>query len=106
MLPEDSAARKLDDASAASKLQQGRYEHVHSIANIAADGADPLPKSMEDSEWDMSNDEGDTDKPWLAEFNRYLTTHDVLPEGITIVKWWGVCNVFFLLACTNSESFL
>lgn len=77
-----------------------RYEYVNSIANIAAD---PLLKLTEDSDWDMSDEgEGDTDKPWLAEFNRYLNTHDVLPEGMTIVEWWGVCNVFFLLACTNS----
>ena len=37
-------------------------------------------------------DEGDSEKPWMAEFNRYLNTHDVLPEGMTVVKWWGVCN--------------
>ena len=56
---------------------------------------------MEDSDWDMSDeDEGDSEKPWLAEFNRYLNTHDILPEGMTVVKWWGVCNVPFFLAST------
>ena len=54
---------------------------------------------MEDSEWDMSDEsEGDLEKPWLAEFNRYLNTHDILPEGMTVVKWWGVCNVRFLVS--------
>ena len=40
---------------------------------------------MEDSDWDMSDDEGggDSEKPWLAEFNCYLNTHDVLPEGMS-----------------------
>jgi hAT family protein len=76
-----------------------RYEHVYSIASAAAGP----PKSTEDSEWDMSDEsEGDLEKPWLAEFNRYLNTHDILPEGMTVVKWWGVCNVRFLVSsCAN-----
>ena len=60
---------------------------------------------MEDSDWDMSDEaEGDSEKPWLAEYNRYLNTHDVLPEGMTVVKWWGVCNVhyYWLAACAHS----
>ena len=59
---------------------------------------------MEDSDldWDMSNEgEGDSEKPWLSEFNCYLNTHDVLLEGMTIVKWWGVCN-FLILLCLCS----
>ena len=61
--------------------------------------AGPPPKLMEDSDsdWDMSTEgEGDSEKPWLAEFNHYLNTHDVLPEGMTVVKWWGVCNFLIL----------
>ena len=71
---------------------EAHYKQIYSIASA-------LPKSMEDSDWDMSDDEGggDSEKPWLAEFNRYLNTHDVLPEGMTVVKWWGVCNIFFFL---------
>jgi hypothetical protein len=81
-----------------------RYEHVYNATSTAAGP----PKSTEDSDWDMSDEgDGDSEKPWLAEFNRYLNTHDVLPEGMTIVKWWGVCNVpfFFKLACAHSPFF-
>jgi hypothetical protein len=45
---------------------------------------------------DSDDDFNDTDptKPWLSEFNRYLNTHDVIPEGTTVVKWWGVRTTF------------
>ena len=76
---------------------KARYKQIYSIASAAA-GAPP--KSMEDSDWDMSDDDeggGDSEKPWLTKFNRYLNMHDVLPEGMTVVKWWGVCNILFFL---------
>jgi hypothetical protein len=50
-------------------------------------------KSVRESDSDMSDDDlddTDTTKPWLSEFQRYLNTHDVIPEGTTVVKWWGV----------------
>ena len=57
---------------------------------------DPGSKSVQDSDSDMSDDDLDdtnATKPWLSEFQRYLNTHDVIPEGTTVVKWWGVRNV-------------
>lgn len=33
----------------------------------------------------------DPSKPWLEEWNLYLQTHEVVPEGLGIVEWWGVC---------------
>ena len=44
----------------------------------------------------MSNDESDPTKPWLAEFERYLMTHDVVLEGMLIVEWWGACINLFI----------
>ena len=57
---------------------------------------DPGSNSVQDSDSDMSDDNlDDTDatKPWLSEFQHrdYLNTHDVIPEGTTVVKWWSVC---------------
>ena len=55
---------------------------------------DPVSKQVCDSDSDMSDnlnpDDNDPTKPWLMEFHRYLNTHDVIPEGTTVVKWWGV----------------
>jgi hypothetical protein len=29
-------------------------------------------------------------KPWLDEFKLYLSTSEVVPEGMDTIKWWGV----------------
>jgi hypothetical protein len=34
----------------------------------------------------------DPNKPWKAEFDRYMDTHDIVPDGMSIVHWWGVCS--------------
>ena len=32
----------------------------------------------------------DATPAWLTEFNKYINTTDEIPEGQTIVQWWGV----------------
>jgi hypothetical protein len=52
----------------------------------------------------------DPNKPWLKEFNHYLNTVDEIPDGLTVVKWWGVsANSFYssdisflIYACSSS----
>ena len=43
-----------------------------------------------------SDEDGDPSRPWLDEWITYLSSHEVIPEGVGIVRWWGV-RVFFLL---------
>jgi hypothetical protein len=31
-----------------------------------------------------------TNKPWLREFKQYIDGVDEVPNGMTIIKWWGV----------------
>jgi len=34
----------------------------------------------------------DPEKPWKRDYNAYIdTVHDV-PEGMSVVQWWGVCQ--------------
>ena len=33
----------------------------------------------------------DSSKPWMREFNQYIQVRDEVPEGMTLVQWWGVC---------------
>lgn len=66
-----------------------RYEHMYSGSNATA----PHPTSgTQDSDYDMSDDDdcGDLTKPWLTEYQRYITTHDVVLEETSLVEWWGV----------------
>lgn len=37
-------------------------------------------------------------KPWLTEFEKYLCMPDgmmSIPEGVDLVQWWGVRQLFF-----------
>ena len=41
----------------------------------------PHPTSAQDSDYDMSDndlDSGNLTKPWLAEYQHYISTHDVV----------------------------
>ena len=38
--------------------------------------------------------QGSSDQQWKREFNHYLKGEDELPEGMTLVQWWGVCLSF------------
>jgi len=46
---------------------------------------------MEDEDSDGEAAPSDPTKPWLTEFNLYATTHESVPDGMGIVRWWGVC---------------
>ena len=39
----------------------------------------------------------DPSKPWMAEFDRYMNTHKSIPDDMSTVAWWGVCDIFSLL---------
>jgi len=47
-----------------------------------------------DSESEMEVDTVDPTKPYLHEWNTYLLTHEIIPEGMGLVRWWGV-SVFW-----------
>ncbi|KAG6838737.1 hypothetical protein C0991_009085, partial [Blastosporella zonata] len=50
-----------------------------------------LRHNVSDSEdSDLEDDTpADLAKPWLSEFQQYLDTNDIVPDGMSIVKWWG-----------------
>ncbi|KAG6863443.1 hypothetical protein C0991_005755, partial [Blastosporella zonata] len=55
-----------------------------------------LAELSDDSDSDDGNEvpvssvaDGDSSKPWLCEFNQYLDSIDIVPEGMTLPAWWG-----------------
>lgn len=41
---------------------------------------------------DSDNDDFDELSPlWMIEFKCYIDTNDIIPPGMTVVEWWGVC---------------
>ena len=52
---------------------------------------------LSDDDSDNSSDSDDTldadpKKTWLAEFHRYLNSHDYIDDNMSIIHWWGVCS--------------
>jgi hypothetical protein len=47
-----------------------------------------------------SSSSSDPAKPWLKEFHYYLNSFDEIPEGMSIVQWWGVSCIIILI-CIN-----
>ena len=35
----------------------------------------------------------DPTRPWKAKFDQYLDTHDIIPDRMSIVHWWGVHSI-------------
>jgi hypothetical protein len=53
-----------------------------------------------DSETEEAVTVADPTKPWLIEWNMYIQTHEAIPEGMGMVRWWGVSiQVFFIFVC-------
>ena len=43
-----------------------------------------------DSETEDDITVADPTKPWLTEWNMYIQTREAIPEGMGLVRWWGV----------------
>ena len=56
-------------------------------------------QNMDDTDSEDSSDEEpevDNAQPWLHEWTLYTTTHDIVPENVGIVRWWGVRSHVFI----------
>lgn len=51
-----------------------------------------------DSEDEDAINEGNIDlsKPWAAEFEQYINTHESVREGMSVVHWWGVSTALVI----------
>lgn len=49
-----------------------------------------LSDSDEESEQGSHTQSSQTQTPWKIEFDRYLDTHEQLPDNMSVIQWWGV----------------
>jgi hypothetical protein len=55
--------------------------------------------NVDDTDTENGDDDGeiyDAGKPWLSEWNRYERTLEAIPDGMGIVRWWGVRYPFII----------
>ena len=52
---------------------------------------------LREADSDDSDDEADVPEPssdpWTIEFEQYMNTNDIIPLGMAVVAWWGVCAI-------------
>ena len=78
------------------------YEEV-AAAMASSQGTPPWPSKKQKTQsllHDINSDDSDSDRisnnrassiPWLVEYELYMITNDIIPPGMSIVAWWGVC---------------
>ena len=87
------------------KLAVKFKEHYERVAAAVASsqGTPPWPSKKQKTQsllHDIDSDDSDSDRisndkasstPWLVEYEQYMSTNDIIPPGMSIVAWWGVC---------------
>ena len=56
--------------------------------------------NIDDTDSESDDDDtkaSDPSKPWLDKWNTYFHTLEVVPDGMGIVRWWGVCTLYSLV---------
>lgn len=66
-------------------VKQGNKKLARLLAKDSSDDKTSLP--FNSTPLNVSG----AQKPWLHEFKAYLDAIDEVPNGMTIMKWWGVC---------------
>ncbi|KIK90925.1 hypothetical protein PAXRUDRAFT_14071 [Paxillus rubicundulus Ve08.2h10] len=69
-----------DGGPALPKRRKGKLSQL--LQELSSDEDDLL------EEWDQDVDPPQS--PWLKEFNLYLYSTTSLPDGLTIIQWWGI----------------
>ena len=100
-----SQSIKIIDCLKSTTKFKERYEQLVAAATASSQGSTPPRPSKkqktqnllhdddsDDSDSDkISNNEASSTSPWLVEYEQYINTNDVIPNGMSIVAWWGVC---------------
>lgn len=82
-----------------------RYEQLAALAAASSQGTPPRSSKKQktqillhdvdsdaDSDSDKVRDDSEASKaPWLVEYEQYMNTNDIIPPGMSVVAWWGVC---------------
>lgn len=60
-----------------------------------------LRQLSDDEDTPVTSPLADPSRPWIREFNMYLDAVDELPDGMSVVRWWGVSDFLFYVAIMN-----
>ena len=74
-----------------------RHKSLHgnnsANANLGARRSSKRPRRRNSDDTDSESEAEtavDPNNPWRTEWNLYLQIHEIVPEGMSMVTWWGV----------------
>jgi hypothetical protein len=70
-------------ASSSTHKQPSKKRHVKPVFCVGY-------SSDESNGSDTDSGDVDPEMRWKTEFDRYVNTREAMPEGMSIVQWWGV----------------
>ena len=80
--------KSLNNSSSSATASGKPSNKMTRIGRLVAHELDTDSEAEEDTNLDPS-------KPWMAKFDRYINTHESIPDDLSTVAWWGVCNLFY-----------
>ncbi|KIL54872.1 hypothetical protein M378DRAFT_91765 [Amanita muscaria Koide BX008] len=60
----------------------------------------------DDSDTDNNGVDEASSTPWLAEYERYVNTNEIIPPGMTVVAWWGLNALRYPIAASLARDYL
>ncbi|KIK77243.1 hypothetical protein PAXRUDRAFT_17636 [Paxillus rubicundulus Ve08.2h10] len=98
LIPQEVLGKELH-----AKVLKNAEELEYFIGLYGEDGGPASPRrrkgKLPQLLWELSSDEDDLleeedqdvdpQSPWLKKFNLYLYSATSLPDGLTIIQWWG-----------------
>jgi hypothetical protein len=72
-----------------------------SVPSTKGKGLHALLRELSDDEEDAAVDTGvdiplDPQRPWFRDFSAYMDVPEQVPEGWTVIQWWGVSLSVFI----------
>jgi hypothetical protein len=62
--------------------------------------------NINDTDTEDDTDDGESAacpaNAWMDEWKNYINTVEDVPDGMDLVRWWGVCILFHLRLCHGS----
>ena len=87
-----------------NKKPQTQATHIYKTRPSSKPGHQNVYNTDTETDDDDCQQVVNADNSWIEEWKLYLNTHEVVPDDIGIVHWWGVCLfLFYFLASFCSQ---
>jgi hypothetical protein len=93
-----------------NKKSQPQATHICKTLSSSKHGRRNIDDTDTETDDDDCQQVVNTNNCWIEEWKLYLNTHEVVPDGVGIARWWGVrvlfisrlmCSQYVYFSCTE-----